>query len=79
MDTFGNRVRTLTLKDLTANGDFVAFGEFEFLAGFPTSRINYDKMKNCFNKARKKWGSSDIEPVTLSTFFRKVKKGSKNY
>jgi len=79
MNRYGDNVRALTWKSILVNGNFVPFGEFEFISGIKISRIQYVQLKQCFLRCQKKYGPPGLEYTSIATYFNKIKKGSKKY
>jgi len=78
MNTYGDIIRSIKLSDMVANGNFIAYGELYFKTGIRLSQGKYTAIQRCYANMRKKSGLSELEPISLSTFFIKIKKGSKN-
>jgi len=73
-------IRELTWGQLLVNHDFVRFEDFDHFAGFPLDHRRYNTLKQCFYSLKKKLGGGGVnEPVEISEFFRKLKKGSRNF
>ena len=79
MAASGQEIGNLTLGNFIINGEFTNFREVNFLTGINMTNNNYKAIKNCYTKLVKMSKNDDTEPQTLHEFFRKVKKGSKNY
>jgi len=73
----GVELNSLTWKQLCVNNEFIRFDDFSLFAGFEIDNRRYNQLKNCFQNLLKRFGGGDEEPVSIETFFRKIKKGSK--
>jgi hypothetical protein len=72
-----NRLINLKWENLLLGNQFVPFNEFEFVSGFPIRRELYNKLKYAFCSMYK---TEFSEPaLTLQEFFRRIKKGSRNF
>ncbi len=74
-----NSLQRLTWQQLIVNGEFVRFDDFELFAEFRIDMRRYNLLRNCFNNLKKKFGGEDEDPIEISNFFRKIKKGSKSF
>ena len=69
----------LTWQKLTVNHEFVRYDDFDLFSGFPLDNRRYSILRNTFNNLKRRFGGNDEVPVSIQTFFGKLKKGSKNF
>jgi len=67
------------MGELVLNGNFIRYEDFEFSVGFRITRQKHSALKNTYERAYKKWCGCIAEVVSIESFFRKIKKGSKHF
>jgi hypothetical protein len=79
MDTYRNTISNLKWNDLFIDGNIISRTQFVFETGIQIDNLRFTKLKNCLSGLIKKHYEPGKTPISLGEFFRRVKKGSRNY